>query len=127
MATQAEILALAAASQNFVPAAEEARQYTFLTLAPTTSASYPTAPLKSTISPPAKVDTVDDTKVDSTDAAAVIPAVPTADGAEPLKTRRSSSLSSEGSSGAAKKRFLKLGPVHFGEGDGDWSEDVLAE
>jgi len=45
---------------------------------------------------------------------------------EVLKTRRSSSLSSDGS---IKRRFLKLGPVHFGEGDGtgDWSEAVVAE
>jgi len=126
MATQAEILALAGASQNFVTAVEEKTQYTFLSLAPTTSASYPTAPL---IKSPVKANPVDDTKVDSTDAAAaaITPSVASIDAVEPLKTRRSSSLGSEGSAGAAKKRFLKLGPVHFGEGDGDWSEDVLAE
>jgi hypothetical protein len=46
-----------------------------------------------------------------------------------LKTRRSSSLSSDGSAskGALGRRFLKLGPVHGGEGEGDWSEDVVAE
>ena len=63
-----------------------------------------------------------------TDAVGVTPAVPGGEevDAELLKTRRSSSLGSDGSS---KKRFLKLGPVHFGEGDGkgDWSEDVIAE
>jgi len=121
-------LALAAATQNFTPVAEETKQYTFLSLAPTTSASYPTAPLirsPTAISPPAKVNAVDDTKVGDSTAAA--PSVPVAEAVEPLKTRRSSSLSSEGSAGAAKRRFLKLGPVHFGEGDGDWSEDVVAE
>lgn len=43
--------------------------------------------------------------------------------------RRSSSLSSEGSTGSVqKRRFLKLGPVHFGgDGMGDWSEEVLEE
>lgn len=56
-------------------------------------------------------------------------AIQTPVGAElELKLRRSSSLSSEGSSGSARKlRFLRLGPVHHGEhleGDGDWSEEV---
>jgi len=43
--------------------------------------------------------------------------------AELVKHRRSSSLTSEGSNASAKQRYLKLGPVHFGEGDGkgDWS------
>lgn len=43
--------------------------------------------------------------------------------AELLKTERSSS---SGSDGSAKRGYLKLGPVHFGEGGGDWSEDVLS-
>jgi len=42
---------------------------------------------------------------------------------ELLKTRRSSSLSSDGS--VQKRRFLKLGPVHFGENSDDYSEEVL--
>lgn len=68
---------------------------TFLSLAPTTSASYPTAP-----QPKSPVETE-----------------------MAMKQRRSSS---EGSTG---RRFLKLGPVHFGEGDGmgDWSEEVAVE
>jgi hypothetical protein len=40
-----------------------------------------------------------------------------------LKMRRSSSLSSDGST--QKRRFLKLGPVHFGESKDDWSEEVI--
>jgi hypothetical protein len=43
--------------------------------------------------------------------------------ADMLKTRRSSS---SGSDSGATRGYLKLGPVHFGEGDGDWSEHVLA-
>ncbi len=44
------------------------------------------------------------------------------------KQRRSSSLASD-ESGNAKLRFLKLGPVHWGEGDGkgDWSEAGVLE
>jgi len=107
--SNAEIAALAFSGQeNFVPAAEEAAQdrpHTFLSLAPTTSASYPTSPLsKSPVQSP-NAESLDELL---------------------LKTRRSSSLSSDTS---GKRRYLKLGPVHFGEGDGkgDWSEDVLAE
>jgi len=45
--------------------------------------------------------------------------------------RRSSSLSSDVSTLSAKRRFLKLGPVFYGVGDGkgkgDWSEEVLTD
>jgi len=43
------------------------------------------------------------------------------------KHRRSSSLASDES--GSKIRFLKLGPVHWGEGDGtgDWSEVGVTE
>jgi len=54
--------------------------------------------------------------------------------AEISKTSRSSSSGSDGSASGSptqRKRFLKLGPVHFGkDSDGkgdDWSEEVLAE
>lgn len=51
--------------------------------------------------------------------------------AELLKTRRSSSSGSDGSTAGSpmqKKRYLKLGPVHYGgDGKGDWSEEVIAE
>lgn len=103
--TNAEISALAASGQeNFVPAAEEARPHTFLTLAPTTSASYPVKSVAVAVKTPDETQESIDNLL--------------------LKTRRSSSLDSTNSS---KQRFLKLGPVHFGEGDGDWSEEVLAE
>jgi len=83
--------------------------FQFLSLAPTTSASYPSTPLaKSPVQTPAKEATPEEINV------------------ELLKSRRSSSTSSDASS---KQRFLKLGPVHYGKGDGmgDWSEVVIAE
>ena len=121
--TKAEILALDLSAQGFVPVAEERRAHTFLSLAPTTSASYPSTPLvKNQVQNPGNTQT-------RTLQPVVAPAVPNpAVINEALKTRRSSSLGSEAS---AKRRFLKLGPVHYGEHQGgeagDWSEDVLAE
>ncbi|KUJ24205.1 uncharacterized protein LY89DRAFT_662959 [Mollisia scopiformis] len=120
-ANNAELMAIALnGSENLVPAAEERSQvavHRFLSLAPTTSASYPTLPKTTTPKSPVQ------TAIAGTDAAveAAIPALPV--DVEP-KTRRSSSLSSNGSL-MSKRRFLKLGPVHFGEGDGDWSEEVI--
>jgi len=83
--------------------------FQFLSLAPTTSASYPSTPLtKSPVQAPAKVATTEEIDI------------------ELLKSRRSSSTSSDTS---GKLRFLKLGPVHYGKGDGlgDWSEVAIAE
>jgi hypothetical protein len=83
--------------------------FTFLSLAPTTSASYPSSPLiKSPVQTTLKAPTAEEINI------------------ELLKSRRSSSLDSESS---GKLRFLKLGPVHYGKGDGlgDWSEAIIAE
>jgi len=115
----AEIIAIALnGSENLVPAAEERSQVAvqrFLSLAPTTSASYPTSPKSPTPkSPVQKPAAVADVAIET-----ATPALPVE-----AKTRRSSSLSSNGSL-MSKRRFLKLGPVHFGEGDGDWSEEVI--
>lgn len=127
-----------------------ARPSTFLSLAPTTSASYPrqrTSPPASVISP--KIEAVDaktaapaaaavaantDPTASPATAAAVVPetaplaAVEELDASGQPKHRRSSSLASD-ESGNAKLRFLKLGPVHWGEGDGkgDWSESGVNE
>lgn len=124
--SNAELIAIALnGSENLVPAAEERSQvavHRFLSLAPTTSASYPSTPK----SPTVKAAPVQKPIAAATaDAAAEVatPALPIDVDAE-HKTRRSSSLSSNGSL-MAKRRFLKLGPVHFGEGDGDWSEEVV--
>ncbi|KAF6797545.1 hypothetical protein CMUS01_01364 [Colletotrichum musicola] len=67
----------------------------FLSLAPTTSSSYPF-------------------KNQQQAAAVASPA--------PLK-RRTSSVSSAGSSGAPGLRFLKLGPVHYGEHPDEHKDD----
>jgi hypothetical protein len=117
--------------ENFIPAAEERQQVRFLSLAPTTSASYPSTPSVKSPAPPlqAAMETPNNTMADSTPARTVadtsaMPSAAVID--ESLKSRRSSSLSSDGSN--QKKRFLKLGPVHFGDGGkNDWSEDVVQE
>jgi hypothetical protein len=120
--------------ENFIPAAEEQRPARFLSLAPTTSASYPSTPAMKSPAPQSPVqaptDSPNNTMAERTSARALnatstMPSAAVID--EALKTRRSSSLSSEGST--QKRRFLKLGPVHFGEGGGnnDWSEEALDE
>lgn len=119
--------------ENFAPAAETRQEPRFLSLAPTTSASYPSTPAVKSPAPQSPVqaaaDTPNNTMAEPTPARAltITPAMPSAAVIdEALKTRRSSSLSSNGSS--QKKRFLKLGPVHFGEGgNGDWSDEVVDE
>jgi hypothetical protein len=107
---------------NSGPLALERRPSAFLSLAPTTSDSYPTLP-KSPTQVQESAAQVQQTESSPTDEAKK-PVVPSAeDVAELLKNRRSSSSGSDGSS---KRGFLRLGPVHFGEGDGDWSEDALS-
>ncbi len=112
--TTSEMLSMAFSGQeNAVPAAEERAQgqtHTFLSLAPTTSASYP-------VHKPIVASPKEESKPAQTEEVAT-PVVPSE------KTRRSSSLSSDGSL-MQKRRFLRLGPVHFGVGDGDWSEEVV--
>jgi hypothetical protein len=132
--TREELLSMAFLGQeNFTPATEEQRAPRFLSLAPTTSASYPSTPAMKCPAPQSPVqapmDTPNNTMADPTPAGALntVPAMPSAAVIdEAIKTRRSSSLSSDGST--QKRRFLKLGPVHFGEGGkDDWSEEVLDE
>jgi hypothetical protein len=115
--------------ENFTPAAEERQAPRFLSLAPTTSASYPSTPAAKSPTPQsphqAATEIPNYTSADPTAARSITPSViPSAaviDGT--LKMRRSSSLSSDGST--QKRRFLKLGPVHFGESKDDWSEEVI--
>jgi len=93
------------------------RNSTFLILAPEHSDAYPqqTSRTSSTSSTAVDTSATEASAVDATTAA------------EPTdmtkKTRRSSSISSTGSTG---RRFLKLGPVHFG-GDPRVSDFVEAE
>jgi hypothetical protein len=123
----AEVSALAMAGQeNFVPAAEELRPHSFLSLAPKTSASYPATPMPKSETPhqqtesPTAAETKEVTELSELDRELL------------LKASRSESMSSDASSVGAQKssgRFLRLGPVHFGENNGksDWSEQVVAE
>lgn len=95
-----------------VPASQIRAPTAFLSLAPTTSESYPTQKPARDLAAASDIDIVKEEGL--------------------KKTRRSSSLSSDSStaSGSGKPRFLKLGPVHWGEsvdGNGDWSEESVAE
>ncbi|KAI1209164.1 uncharacterized protein F4807DRAFT_460858 [Annulohypoxylon truncatum] len=74
-------------AQNIAQQARKSQPQMFLSLAPTTSSSYPTVESIKPASHP----------------------------------RRSSSQSSSASSGSL--RFLKLGPVHYGEHPGEHKED----
>jgi hypothetical protein len=133
-----ELIAMAFTGQeNFIPVAEEQRPHRFLSLAPVMSASYPAIPIFDAPTPKAPEPRFKDattqtpaaTQTDFTPLAlneTGLPAAPIVDEHE-MKTRRSSSVTSDGSVRAQRRRFLKLGPVHFGVGDGDWSEDVLEE
>jgi len=124
---------LANAAVNFVPAAEETAQlaaHSFLYLSPTVSDSYPTSVPK-TISPIISTSSSPSVAAATGQAEGVKKTVGDMDEqllkANAEKTRRSSSLSSEGSANGGR-RFLRLGPVHGGVSggmDGDWSEEVL--
>ncbi len=111
-----EVLALASQAKNFIPADADRRPSVFLSLAPATSSSYPQK--KPSVAAPAPV--TDTAAADATTAAAIDP-----------KQRRSSSTSSSTSNSAATPglRFLKLGPVHWGEHlddhQQDWHEVVV--
>jgi len=94
------------------------RNFTFLALAPITSASYPTRPRTSSTSiPKGETTPIVDRADDFIPAEMASPTVGSADTTADeikfmLKTRRSSSVSSSESFG--RPRFLKLGPVHWG-------------
>ncbi|KAI2603936.1 uncharacterized protein GGS25DRAFT_441936 [Hypoxylon fragiforme] len=89
---------MSSVSQNLAEHVRQGQPQMFLPLAPTTSSSYPTA---QSVKPTAQSDK------------------PAAHG-----SRRTSSQSSVGSASSASSfRFLKLGPVHYGEHSGDHKED----
>ncbi|KAK0630035.1 hypothetical protein B0T17DRAFT_490526 [Bombardia bombarda] len=110
-ATAQEILQLSEQAQPFRPEAAERRPSTFLSLAPTISESYPREQKTKEAATPAPL-TAD------TLAAAI-----KEDGAA-APIHRTSSMSSDGSK--SRLRFLKLGPVHWGEHQdshqGDWHD-----
>jgi hypothetical protein len=101
--------------------------HTFLSLAPTTSASYPVPRKLFPVTEASRVWT----EVREINATTASIATPEVIGHDMLNARRSSSMSSEASAGASpsqRKRFLRLGPVHQGEHideNGDWSEEVI--
>lgn len=116
-------------SAPYVPKLErplpERRLSGFLTLAPTTSASYPQAPRSrhqsvSHLTRPLPL--THGAMPDEPIAAPRSMSSSVVSLSEP-KSRRSSSMSSDGSVGKARLRFLKLGPVHWGEHQGDHKED----
>lgn len=93
------------------------RNFTFLTLAPVTSASYPSRPRISSTASKSSDSSIVDRVDDFIPAERASPTVGSADTTAEeieymLKKRRSSSVSSSESFGRA--RFLKLGPVHWG-------------
>ncbi|TGO36337.1 hypothetical protein BHYA_0128g00240 [Botrytis hyacinthi] len=143
-----EIQALAMSGQeNFVPAAEEASQdsHSFLYLAPKTSAGYPVAQSAKVFAALTPRQLGDQTRGTIGGEELGEKVVSDEDGRaknlgsieqELGKAARSESMSSEASNstvssvdgpkGMSSRRFLKLGPVHFGEaGLGDWSEEVV--
>lgn len=109
----AEIRQLSQQAQPFT-ADRERRPSTFLSLTPNTSESHP------------RTQKAKDTTVSALTADALTQA--TKEGDSPVlmaKQHRTSSLSSDGSK--TRLRFLKLGPVHWGEhqgaeNQGDWHE-----
>lgn len=117
-----ELLTIAmSGSENMVNAAEEREQerpHTFLSLAPTVSASYPAKPAT------AKSPVLKAKATPGSEAVAGLAEISVVE-----KSRRSSSMSSNGSVGQ-RRRFLRLCPVHHGQHqgeEGDWSEEVVVE
>lgn len=128
--TATELLGLSTTARG-LPDAEARSQPTFLPLAPATSASYPTRPKSSTASPPKSLTS--SPKIDAiTQPEAVAASAQSAELVDsPPKHHRSSSLASTASTtsigSGGRPRFLKLGPVHWGEGASDWSEVGVTE
>ncbi|AEO70222.1 2bec0137-002b-4531-8bc6-4dde0b48fe89 [Thermothielavioides terrestris] len=101
--TPEQIRQLSEQAVDFVPENARSRPSTFLSLAPQTSDSYPRSQrIKQPLTAEALAEA---TKQDGANANAIM--------------RRASSLSSDGS----KLRFLKLGPVHWGEHQDDHQAD----
>ena len=103
-ASAEELRQLSEQAQYFVPSEADRRPSTFLALAPKTSETYPSVPK-------------------AKPAEAPVPAAEQPVLSEEATKRRSSSLSSDGAKSASGFRFLKLGPVHWGEHPGDDKTD----
>jgi hypothetical protein len=109
--TPEQIRQLEEQTKNFSPDAAFRPPRAFLSLAPTVSTSYPKTQKPK---PSAKSSIV------STDAPTE--ASPDLAGELDASKRRTSSLGSDGNSPTIR-RFLKLGPTHFGQHQGDHQED----
>ncbi|KAI9705836.1 MAG: hypothetical protein M1836_005242 [Candelina mexicana] len=103
--------------------------FSFLTLAPVQSASYPTSPVSTsntskrsseqvTPGPSISIPAIASPSENTTGPSAAEIAVA-------LKTTRSSSTSTVDSESTGRNRFLKLGPVHWGGNPGvsDWADE----
>ncbi|KAF2091097.1 hypothetical protein K490DRAFT_62423 [Saccharata proteae CBS 121410] len=102
------------------PASADRRESIFLALAPVSSSNYPVTPMGTS---PINAGASDGAAPVSPTEELASPAVKAPEMSVTKKERRSSSVSSNSSSGAPFK-FLKLGPVHFGgePGGSDFAE-----
>jgi hypothetical protein len=98
--TTEELRQLSEKTVEFTPQITQRRPSTFLSLAPSTSESYPRTPR---VKQPLTAEALTEATKQQ------------ASSEEELAKRRTSSLSSD----ASKFRFLKLGPVHWGEHQGE--------
>lgn len=107
-----EFQQLAELAQGTTAKVAENQPFTFLSLAPATSTSYPQTrnPQRTESLPPTPPEAVAET-----------PKLEVAN-LDQMK-RRTSSLSSDGAKSPTGLRFLKLGPVHWGEHPGDHKSD----
>ncbi|KAH6853584.1 hypothetical protein B0I37DRAFT_10297 [Chaetomium sp. MPI-CAGE-AT-0009] len=103
--TTEELRQLSEKVVEFTPQITQRRPSTFLSLAPSTSASYPRTPR---VKEPLTAEALAQQQQQAS-----------ASTEEELAKRRTSSLSSD----ASKFRFLKLGPVHWGEHQGENDTD----
>jgi hypothetical protein len=107
------------AKEVFLRSVTEQPLHSFLSLAPVQSASYPLQPTAGAASPNVAKATIPDGGIPNPPRDLVLSAEEIT---RAEKTRRSSSVSSEGIS---PRRFLKLGPVFWGgePGVGDYADD----
>jgi hypothetical protein len=106
--TTEELRQLSEKVVEFTPQITQRRPSNFLSLAPSTSASYPRTPR---VKQPLTAEALTEAAQQQQQASASTE--------EELAKRRTSSLSSD----ASKFRFLKLGPVHWGEHQGENDTD----
>ncbi|KAK4136579.1 hypothetical protein BT67DRAFT_432404 [Trichocladium antarcticum] len=116
--THEQLLQLSGQVVAFPPDAARRMPSTFLSLAPSTSESYPrTQRVKQAALTAEALAAVPKLESVVTPLAAAEPVPET----ETMKQRRTSSLSSDSSK--SRLRFLKLGPVHWGEHQDDHKAD----